>query len=72
MHDLSYASPANWLDDSFTFITFHVFTVRIDYLLKWDESIVVSRSNQWSTLTMESFHKRWTTALPSMTGIMFF
>ena len=48
------------------FITFHVFTVRIYYLLEWDESIVVSHSNQWSTLTVETFHKRWTTALPSI------
>ena len=33
--------------------------------------MVVPHSNQWSTLT-ETFHKRRTTALPSMAGIMFF
>ena len=31
--------------------------------------IVVSHSNQWSTLTVETFRKWWTTKPPSMTGI---
>ena len=42
------------------FINCHLSTVRIDYLLEWDESIVVSSSNQWSTLTVETFRK-WCT-----------
>ena len=41
-------------------------------MLEWDEIIVVSHSNQWSTLTLETFHEKCTTALPLITGIMFF
>ena len=33
--------------------------------------LLLSHFYQWSTLTVETFRKWWTTALPSMTGIYF-